>query len=159
MKSAYFYETQFGKIGIAENGEAITNVFFKNTVQPQEYETKETELLKKAAGELHEYLAGERKAFDIPLAPEGTDFEKSVWNALLAIPYAQTRSYAQVSAAIGNPKACRAVGRANGRNPISIFIPCHRVIGANGTLTGYAGGVDMKQALLQIEKEGTCRAR
>lgn len=157
MKRAYFYETELGRIGIAENGAAVTNVFFKNTVQPEGYEVQETALLNRAAGELREYFAGKRDTFDIPLAPEGSAFEKRVWNALLEIPYGQTRSYAQIAARIGNPRACRAVGRANGRNPISIFIPCHRVIGTNGTLTGYAGGLDMKKILLQIENSGTCR--
>lgn len=156
MKKACFYETRLGTIGIAEEGGAITNVFFADTVKPEEYETGQTELLKRAATELEEYFAGKRTAFGIPLAPEGTAFEKCVWEALLKIPFGETRNYAQIAEAVGNKNACRAVGRANSRNPISIFIPCHRVIGANGSLTGYAGGLDMKKILLQIENSGTC---
>jgi methylated-DNA-[protein]-cysteine S-methyltransferase len=101
--------------------------------------------------ELGEYFAGARHTFDVALAPEGTAFQKSVWNALIKVPYGQTRSYGEQAASIGNPKAVRAVGAANGRNPIGIVIPCHRVIGANGTLTGYAGGLSKKEFLLKLE--------
>jgi len=151
MKKAYFYDFPLGRIGIAEEGGAVTNVFFGNTVKPVEFETEETRFLKRAAEQLFQYFAGERRVFDLPLAPEGTSFERAVWNALLAIPYGETRTYGQIAAALQKPKASRAVGRANGRNPISIFIPCHRVIGADGSLTGYAGGVEMKKALLLLE--------
>jgi methylated-DNA-[protein]-cysteine S-methyltransferase len=101
--------------------------------------------------QLAEYVAGERRAFDLPLAPRGTDFERRVWEALLAIPYGETRSYLEIAAAIGRPAACRAVGRANGRNPIAVVIPCHRVIGADGSLTGYGGGLPLKRFLLDLE--------
>jgi len=152
MKSAFFYETAFGRIGIAEDGGAITNVFFGSTVQPKEYAREETPLLREAACQMNEYFGGKRAVFELPLRPEGTPFERKVWDALLAIPYGSTKSYGQVASEIGCPKASRAVGRANGRNPVSIFIPCHRVIGAGGSLTGYAGGLDMKRALLDLEK-------
>jgi methylated-DNA-[protein]-cysteine S-methyltransferase len=101
--------------------------------------------------ELGEYFAGKRKSFDVKLAPEGTEFQKAAWKALTKIPFGQTRSYGEQAAAIGNPKAVRAIGAANGRNPIAIVVPCHRVIGANGTLTGYAGGLDKKEFLLKLE--------
>jgi methylated-DNA-[protein]-cysteine S-methyltransferase len=101
--------------------------------------------------ELTEYFAGARKGFAVKLAPEGTEFQRAAWKALTKIPFGQTRSYGEQAAAIGKPKAVRAIGAANGRNPIGIVIPCHRVIGANGTLTGYAGGLDKKEFLLKLE--------
>jgi methylated-DNA-[protein]-cysteine S-methyltransferase len=102
--------------------------------------------------QLSEYFAGTRSAFDLPLDPHGTDFQKSVWAQLLAIPFGETRSYADIARAIGRPTASRAVGAANGRNPISIVTPCHRVIGANGALTGFAGGIETKRKLLALEQ-------
>jgi len=113
---------------------------------------RETPLLKRAGKQLMEYLAGERKEFDLPLALEGTEFQQAVWKALLSIPYGQTRSYSQIAASIGNPKACRAVGMANNRNPVAIIVPCHRVIGADGRLVGYGSGLDIKEKLLNLEK-------
>jgi methylated-DNA-[protein]-cysteine S-methyltransferase len=101
--------------------------------------------------ELGEYFAGQRKTFEVRLAPEGTEFQRAAWNALTKIPFGQTRSYGEQAAAIGKPKAVRAIGAANGRNPIAIVVPCHRVIGANGALTGYAGGLDKKEFLLRLE--------
>jgi methylated-DNA-[protein]-cysteine S-methyltransferase len=103
------------------------------------------------ADQLDEYFAGTRKAFDLPLEPQGTDFQREAWLALRTIPYGQTRSYAQQAEAIGRPKAVRAIGAANGRNPISIIVPCHRVIGTNGSLTGFGGGLDAKSWLLRHE--------
>ena len=152
MKKAFFYQTEIGKIGVAEENGAVTNVFFGNTVVPKEYELKETPLLLLASKELKEYLSGTRRAFSLPLNPQGTPFEQEVWRALLTIPYGETRTYGEIAKAVGRPKACRAVGRANGLNPISIFIPCHRVVGKNGTLTGYAGGLQLKEQLLQLEQ-------
>lgn len=108
-------------------------------------------LLDEAEAQLQAYFAGVRTTFDLPLAPKGTPFQRAVWDALRAIPCGETRTYAQIAAAVGNPKACRAVGMANNRNPIAILIPCHRVIGANGSLTGYAGGLAVKKALLALE--------
>ncbi len=104
-----------------------------------------------AQAQLTDYFAGARKAFDLPLDFRGTDFQKQVWAALLAIPFGETRSYAEIARAIGRPTATRAVGAANGRNPISIVAPCHRVIGANGKLTGFAGGLEAKEYLLRHE--------
>lgn len=108
-------------------------------------------LLDAIAAQLDEYFAGTRQSFDLPLAPEGTDFQRTVWHALAAIPYGETISYAQLAARIGRPSAVRAVGAANGRNPIPIVLPCHRVIGADGSLTGFGGGLPTKRFLLALE--------
>lgn len=107
--------------------------------------------VRQAAAELDEYFAGRRKCFTVPLALRGTPFQRKAWAALCAIPYGETRSYAQQAAAIGSPKACRAVGMANHRNNVIIFVPCHRVIGADGSLVGYGGGLAVKRALLDLE--------
>lgn len=151
MTKAFFFETRMGRIGIAEHEEMLTYIFFGNTVKPAQFTVESTPLLERAFEQIEEYFAEKRTEFDLPLKPEGTLFEQSVWNALLSIPYGETRTYGQIAGTIGNIKASRAVGRAVGRNPLSIIIPCHRVIGHNGSLTGYAGGIDMKRALLEIE--------
>ena len=108
-------------------------------------------VLRETERQLREYFDGQRDRFDLPLDFAGTDFQKSVWAALLTIPFGETRSYGQIAAQIGSPRAVRAVGAANGRNPISIVAPCHRVIGSNGALTGFAGGLEAKETLLAIE--------
>ena len=105
-----------------------------------------------ATRQLEEYVAGQRQAFNLPLAPSGTEFQRRVWAALAEIPYGETRSYGQIATAIGQPGASRAVGMANGRNPVSVVVPCHRVVGASGSLTGYAGGPERKQFLLDLER-------
>ena len=110
-------------------------------------------VLAATAAQLGEYFAGRRTDFDLPLDPHGTPFQRAVWTALQAIPHGVTTSYGALAARLGRPRAARAVGAANGQNPISIVIPCHRVIGANGTLTGYAGGLERKQALLELEQD------
>lgn len=112
-----------------------------------------TPLLRQAAAELAAYFAGQLRVFTVPLAPKGTPFQQKVWAALREIPYGETRSYKEIAAMVGNEKACRAVGMANNRNPLPIFIPCHRVVGSNGKLVGYAGGLDVKTFLLELEKE------
>lgn len=150
MEHVFYLNTKIGTVGIAENGSAITKVFFCN--EPCSGSCK-TPLLQNAALQLEEYLAGTRREFDLPLAPKGTPFQQAIWKALLDIPYGDTRSYAQIAHAVGNPKACRAVGMANHNNPIAVIIPCHRVIGKNGKLTGYAGGIDKKDALLLLEQK------
>lgn len=152
MSNAFYYETKIGKIGIVENGTAITHLYFGEIIS-EDINMIETPLLKKAKQELEEYLDGKRKTFDLPLAPEGTEFMQKVWKALKEIPYGETCSYKDIAKSIGNIKASRAVGMANNRNPILIFIPCHRVIGANGSLVGYAGGLDIKEKLLEMEKQ------
>lgn len=109
-------------------------------------------LFKSLTQQLDQYFAGTLQAFDLPLKMIGTEFQQSAWRALQEIPYGQTRTYAQQAAAIGRPKAVRAIGAANGRNPISIIVPCHRVIGKNGSLTGFAGGTNVKRRLLELEQ-------
>lgn len=151
MKKVWIYEMAVGSIGIAEEDGQITHVFFGSSVQPKEYQREETPVIRVCAKQLQEYFAGRRKDFDLPLSPEGTAFEKEVWQALRTIPYGELRTYGQMAAQLGRPTASRAVGRANGLNPIGILIPCHRVIGANGKLTGYAGGLEMKERLLALE--------
>ncbi len=108
-------------------------------------------VLTRTAAQLAEYFAGERRSFDLPLDFRGTDFQKSVWAQLLAIPFGETRSYGEIARNLGNPTASRAIGAANGRNPISIIAPCHRVVGASGSLTGFAGGLETKAFLLKLE--------
>jgi methylated-DNA-[protein]-cysteine S-methyltransferase len=113
--------------------------------------SEEKTFFEKEINQIIEYLCGERTNFDIKVVPQGTDFQKKVWEALLTIPYGEVASYKDIAEKIGNPKAVRAVGQANSKNPIPIIIPCHRVIGSNGKLTGYALGLDMKRKLLEIE--------
>lgn len=154
MKSTFIYQTPLGKICLSENGTSLTELAF---VSEQENicidMQNETSLLKKAYQQLMEYFEGERKVFSIPLEPKGTLFQQKVWYALRMIPYGETRSYKDIARLIGSSKACRAVGMANHRNPIAIMIPCHRVIGKNGSLTGYAGGIHYKQYLLDLERK------
>ncbi|WP_324825533.1 methylated-DNA--[protein]-cysteine S-methyltransferase [Sinanaerobacter sp. ZZT-01] len=152
MKHLFFYETELGIIGFAENGRAITNVIFGKHFNNTDYEEVETPLLKEAAKQLNEYLAKERELFDLPYTAAGTPFQHSVWDALKTIPYGQTCTYLDIAKQIGKPKACRAVGMANNKNPLPILIPCHRVIGSSGKLVGYGGGMDIKKALLALEK-------
>ncbi|MCI8403563.1 MAG: methylated-DNA--[protein]-cysteine S-methyltransferase [Clostridia bacterium] len=148
MKNVWYYDFPIGRTAIACDDTGITDV----TVSTVEAREKETELIQEAAKQLKEYFCGQRREFDVPLSISGTDFQKSVWNALMRIPYGETRSYKYIAADVGNPKASRAVGMANNRNKIIIIIPCHRVIGADGSLVGYGGGLDIKKRLLDIEK-------
>ena len=157
MRNKFIYNTPIGKLVIFENGKAITNLDFyenKSTLTGIACEIKETALLKSAAMQLKEYFEGQRTQFDLPLEPAGTDFQKAVWQALVGIPYGETRTYKEIAAKIACPKGCRAVGMANNKNPIAIIIPCHRVIGSNGKLVGYAGGLDIKEKLLKLEQLG-----
>ena len=149
----YSYDTIIGKIFIAEKNGFIAQVSFKEISA----EKKETTLIKKTYLELAEYFNGKRQIFNVPLSPEGTPFQKKVWEELKKIPYGQTATYKEIAKGIDNEKACRAVGMANNKNPIAIIIPCHRVIGSNGSLTGYAGGLTVKNKLLQIEHEYTTK--
>ncbi|MDR7870430.1 MAG: methylated-DNA--[protein]-cysteine S-methyltransferase [Tissierellaceae bacterium] len=155
MKYIYFYETEIGSICLGEEDSFITNLYFKNEWDLEESQVKETPLIKEAKKQLDEYLTGNRKEFDLPLKAIGTEFQQKVWDALQEIPYGETRYYGEIAEMIGNPKAPRAVGLANNRNPISIFIPCHRVIGKNGKLVGYGGGLHIKELLLNLEKGKT----
>lgn len=142
-------ETPIGAITLVCSDKAVTALHFG--ADPAVEQTQ-NDICMQAARELREYFEGSRKEFSVPLVPAGTRFQRLVWSALCAIPYGETRTYGQIAAEIGNQKACRAVGMANNRNPIAILIPCHRVIGANGALTGYAGGLCVKESLLELEK-------
>lgn len=155
MVCSYFYETAIGKVVISQNDYGICGLKIATDENKAKINITETPLIALAAKQLNEYLLGKRKKFDIKLAPEGTEFQKQVWLALTAIPYGKTMSYKEIAAKIGNPKACRAVGLANNKNPIMIIIPCHRVIGSNGKLTGYAYGIRLKEKLLKLEKDNT----
>ena len=138
-----------GLLTVTEQDNAITALRFGGTGETP----PETPLLQEAYRQLTAYFAGTLRKFCLPLAPVGTPFQLAVWQALREIPYGQTRSYGHIAAAIGRPAACRAVGMANHVNPIAIVIPCHRVVGKNGALTGYAGGLAAKQALLNLEQK------
>lgn len=153
MSNIFFYQTDIGEIGIAEIDGAITNLYFQEEQIPRHNIILETEILKEAGGQLQDYLAGKRKEFDLSLAPAGTEFMLRVWERLRSIPYGETRSYQEIAQSAGNKKAARAVGLACNRNPIPIIIPCHRVIGASGKLTGYRGGLEIKAHLLGLEAE------
>lgn len=143
-----FYDSPVGPMTLVQEGEVLTRLDFNTPSQAEET----TPLLLEARRQLQEYFAGERKAFALPLAPAGTAFQKKVWAALREIPWGETRSYGDIARAIGKPTACRAVGMANGRNPLPVFIPCHRVIGTNGSITGYSGGLEKKKFLLRLEE-------
>lgn len=149
-KSMFVYRSPLGRILITQEGPAITELQFVGDALPGN--TGETPLLKAAAVQLEEYFKGKRRHFELPLAPRGTAFQQRVWEALQEIPYGRTRSYGEIAREVGNEKAARAVGMANNRNPIAIVIPCHRVIGADGKLVGYGGGLDKKAYLLDLEK-------
>lgn len=151
MDSAMLFDSPLGSMLAVEHEGRLTQLDFADGC-PEGLMLRETPLLKRCRKQLDEYFAGKRKAFDLPLGPKGTAFQQQVWAALLAIPYGETRSYGQIAAAIGRPKAVRAVGGANHLNPISIIQPCHRVIGADGSLTGYGGGLGRKEKLLQLER-------
>jgi methylated-DNA-[protein]-cysteine S-methyltransferase len=151
-KNLFYFKTTIGQIGFVENGEAITNVFFRSEKKPPDTIERNTPLLRSAVRQIKEYLDAQRTEFDLPLQPDGTEFQLSVWDALQKIPYGEVRSYRDIAEQIGHPKAYRAVGMANHRNPIVIIIPCHRVIGADGSFTGYGGGIKLKQKLLDLEK-------
>lgn len=140
------FTTPLGPMTLTSDGEAISSLHFGAGGNDNP-----CPLLEKAAEQLQEYFDGRRREFDLPLKPEGTKFQQAVWRALCDIPYGETRSYLDIAEALGNKKACRAVGLANGRNPVAVVIPCHRVIGTDGSLTGYASGVDKKAFLLALE--------
>lgn len=143
-----------GTVRIVQRGQSIVQLDLgsKAPFEPlADTAEQETPLLLRAFAQLEEYLAGTRREFDLPLAPAGTPFQRKVWDALLQIPYGQTRSYRQIAEAAESPKGFRAVGMANNRNPIAVFIPCHRVIGADGSMVGYGGGLEIKEHLLRLE--------
>lgn len=150
MSGCAVYPFPFGQLKIAYEDGAVT--LLTRTDEPVREEGR-TALTEEVYRQVTEYLEGRRRAFDFPCVLRGTEFQKKVWRALRDIPYGQTRTYGEIAAAVGNPKAARAVGMANHNNPILLAVPCHRVIGADGSLTGYGGGLDMKEALLRLEKQ------
>ena len=147
--------TDIGPLTLIADGEALVGVRFGSEAgsphSPEPTGRSEPPLLMEAARQIGEYLQGERRVFDVPIRLEGTDFQLRVWNALRTIPYGQTRTYAEVAAQIGRPKAVRAVGGANHRNPLPLLVPCHRVVGADGSLVGFGGGLEVKRRLLELE--------
>ena len=148
-------ESPLGPLTLRADDGALTGLYLpghRRGPAPGTLGTRDDAVLPAVREQLAAYFAGERTAFDVPLELRGTAFQQRVWAALREIPYGETRTYGQLAAALGAPSASRAVGLANGRNPISIVVPCHRVVGASGSLTGYAGGVERKRALLDLER-------
>ncbi len=148
-------ESPVGKLLLVGTGEALCQVHFhggRDSVEPQSDWEESAQPFREAVRQLDAYFAGTIKNFDLPLQLEGTEFQKTVWEALQEIPYGETWSYGQLARHIGKPRAMRAVGAANGRNPIPVIIPCHRVIGADGSLTGFGGGLPIKKQLLELER-------
>ena len=147
-----FIDSPVGTLTLVTEGDAVVNIHFGSGGQaPRLSGQAKAPVLHQVIEQLEEYFDGKRKAFDIPLALRGTPFQLSCWNALREIGYGETRSYSEIARVIGRPAAVRAVGAANGANPIPIIIPCHRVIGSNGALTGFGGGLDVKRRLLDFE--------
>lgn len=145
-------KTILGSVGIAEHEGFITNLYFSRYIVPERATDGDSSLLREAFRQLRAYLAGQLTVFSLPLDPAGTPFMREVWRHVASVPYGMTASYRDIAIACGNPKAVRAVGMANRRNPIPLFIPCHRIIGSDGKLTGYRGGLHMKQRLLDLER-------
>ncbi|MBC7087432.1 MAG: methylated-DNA--[protein]-cysteine S-methyltransferase [Tissierellales bacterium] len=149
---AYSFESKIGKINIYQIENKIVRIEYNEDMIANSYEMEVTPLIKKTVNELEEYFNGDRKMFTIPIGLSGTEFQIKVWNELLKIPFGETKTYREIAKSIGNDKAYRAVGGANNKNPIPIIVPCHRVVGADKSLVGYKGGLDIKKALLEIEK-------
>ena len=150
-----YHQTPLGELSIVAGNDHLIQLGLVGDELPSNSVlcdlSTEPEIITHTKRQLDEYFAGKRSSFDLPLAPRGTDFQQQVWAALCAIPYGQTQSYGQIAAYVGRPKAARAVGGANNKNPIAIIIPCHRVIGASGAMVGYRGGLDIKHQLLELE--------
>lgn len=147
-------DTPIGKLLLVSRDEKLTRIEFhggEETLASARDWLPERAPFAEAIRQFKLYFSGKLRAFKLPLAPEGTPFQCATWDALLTIPYGETRSYSQIASAIGRPRAVRAVGAANGRNPLSIVVPCHRVIGSNGDLTGFGGGLEIKRRLLELE--------
>ena len=155
MFYSFLEESPAGRILVAGDETALREVRFlrerpERAIIPDDWEENERPL-RATLKQLRAYFAGRLQEFDVPICPEGTAFQRDVWEALRAVPYGETASYGQIARQIGRPKACRAVGAANGRNPIPIIVPCHRIIGSNGSLVGFGGGLGVKKALLRLE--------
>lgn len=148
----FSYLSPIGMLTIAQEEESITHIYFGNETIDPKLSVEETPLIKEAIHQLKLYFKGELKNFDLPLNPIGTPYMQAVWRQLCTVPYGTTATYKDIAHKVGNPKGCRSVGQANNRNPIPIVIPCHRIIGADGKLVGYGGGLDIKIKLLELEK-------
>lgn len=153
MERSVRLDTPVGPVTVTATERAVTAVRFGAAGPAVGQAGDLPPVLRQAVEELREYFAGERREFTLPLAPAGTPFQQQVWTALREIPYGTTCSYGRIAGRIGRPKACRAVGMANNRNPIAIVVPCHRVVGASGALVGYAAGLEVKEMLLRLEAE------
>ena len=151
MEIRVIHETTFGVFGLTESNGAIVRLWLPSEGTGH-HDDSATPLIKQAFQELDDYFTGSRQAFSIPLAPVGTPFQLSVWRALSAIPYGQTATYGEIARRIGRPGASRAVGMACNRNPVAVFVPCHRVVASNGSLGGYRGGTSLKSRLLKLEQ-------
>lgn len=152
----HYHDTPIGELLLAGDGDYLSLLGFPRGKMQRRHErdwTRDASPFKEVCFQLDGYFAAERKEFDLPLLPSGTAFQETVWNTLMQIPYGETWSYGQLAAHIGKPKASRAVGAANGVNPIPVIIPCHRVVGSSGKLTGFGGGIETKQFLLGLESE------
>jgi methylated-DNA-[protein]-cysteine S-methyltransferase len=153
-----FVDSPVGQLKLVASAKGLVAVLWENdrprrVPLPEELgDGEESQILRSAEEQLRQYFAGERREFDLPLDMRGTEFQQRVWEALLAIPYGETTTYGRLASKLGDPNAVRAVGAANGRNPLSIVVPCHRVIGSTGKLTGFAGGLETKAHLLQLEQ-------
>ncbi|MEE4191906.1 MAG: methylated-DNA--[protein]-cysteine S-methyltransferase [Halieaceae bacterium] len=143
-------DTPIGQLRLVSDGDALLRVEFQGQ-HSSDGVLEDDPVLDRARRQLEEYFAGRRRHFDLPLGADGTAFQQAVWSSLRAIPYGELRSYRDIAETLGKPKAVRAVGAANGRNPLPIVVPCHRVVGSNGKLTGFAGGLDCKRRLLALE--------
>jgi methylated-DNA-[protein]-cysteine S-methyltransferase len=153
-------ETPIGPLTLVGDGRALSGLYFPDHARhpgTASFGERDDEAFADARRQLAQYFAGARTEFDLPLAPRGNDFQQAVWRLLTTIPYGRTRSYGQLAAQLGDPGLARAVGAANGRNPISIVVPCHRVVGHDGSLTGYAGGLARKAFLLDLERPAAAR--
>ncbi len=148
-------DSPIGPLTLAGDGEVLTNLrMVDQTYEPDRAGwVRDDSAFQDAVGQLAAYFAGDLRQFDLDLEMAGTEFQRKVWNALRTIPYGETRSYGEIAEKIGSPNAFRAVGLANGHNPIAVIVPCHRVIGANGSLTGFGGGLERKSSLLELERE------
>lgn len=153
MPDVHSLDTPIGTLWLSRDGQGLRRIDFAG---PPGARSRDP-LLGDAAAQLGAYFAGERTRFDLPLSPHGTGFQRSVWAEVEAIPYGHTTTYSALAARLGRPAACRAVGAANGRNPLPIVVPCHRVVGASGALTGYGGGLERKRVLLELEARGAER--
>jgi methylated-DNA-[protein]-cysteine S-methyltransferase len=147
-----YLDSPVGRLRLVSDGEHLIAIEFENLQAAMTDDVERSDAALNACGkQLKEYFAGRRREFDLPLSPAGTEFQQNVWAALKAIPYGELRSYRDIAEGLDKPKAVRAVGAANGRNPLPIVVPCHRVIGSDGSLTGFAGGLEAKKILLRLE--------